>query len=53
MNDIVEQIKQVEEKYIELGKTLSDPDVIQDYNKFKELSKQHKSMEETVALYHE
>jgi len=53
MNDIVEQIRQIEEKYTELGKTLSDPEVIQDYNRFKELSKQHKSMEETVALYHE
>ena len=52
MNDIVEQIKQIEERYTELGKTLSDPDVIQDYNRFKELSKQHKSMEETVELYY-
>ncbi len=53
MNDIVEQIKQIEQKYVELGETLSDPAVIQDYNKFKELSKQRKSMEETVNIYHE
>ena len=53
MNDIVEQIKQIEQKYVELGETLSDPAVIQDYNKFKELSKQRKSMEETVEIYHE
>ena len=53
MNDIVEQIKQIEQKYIELGETLSDPAVIQDYNKFKELSKQRKSMEEAVEIYHE
>ena len=53
MKDMLEQILQIEKKYTELGITLSDPAVIQDYNKFKELSKQRKSMEETVNLYYE
>ena len=52
MNDMLDKIKQIEEKYNELGLTLSDPAVIQDYNRFKELSKQRKSMEETVELYY-
>ena len=52
MNDILDKIKKIEEKYNELGLTLSDPAVIQDYNRFKELSKQRKSMEETVELYY-
>ena len=32
---------------------MSDPAVIQDYNKFRDLSKQRKSMEETVELYYQ
>lgn len=53
MKDMLDQILQIEKKYKELGETLSDPAVIQDYNKFRDLSKQRKSMEETVELYYE
>ena len=53
MKDMLDKILQIEKRYIELGETLSDPAVIQDYNKFRDLSKQRKSMEETVALYYE
>ena len=52
MKDMLDKIKQIEEKYNELGLTLSDPAVIQDYNRFKDLSKQRKSMEETVEIYY-
>ena len=52
MKDMLDKIKQIEENYNELGLTLSDPAVIQDYNRFKDLSKQRKSMEETVELYY-
>ena len=52
MKDMMDKILQIEKKYNELGVTLSDPEVIQDYNRFKELSKQRKSMEETVELYY-
>ena len=51
MNDMLDKIKKIEEKYKELGITLSDPDVIADYNKFRDLSKQRKAMEETVETY--
>ena len=50
---MLDKIIQIEKKYIELGETLSDPAIIQDYNKFRDLSKQRKSMEETVELYYE
>ena len=50
---MLDQILQIEKRYKELGETLSDPAVIQDYNKFRDLSKQRKSMEETVELYYE
>ena len=52
MKDMLDKIIQIEQKYIELGETLSDPNVIADYNKFRDLSKQRKSMEETVELYY-
>ena len=52
MKDMLEKIKSIEKSYNELGVTLSDPEIIQDYNKFKQLSKKRKSMEETVELYH-
>lgn len=52
MKDMLEKILQIEKNYIELGQTLSDPAVIQDYNKFRDLSKQRKAMEETVELYY-
>src|SRR5574344_1683943 len=53
MKDMLDKILQIEKKYTELGETLSKPEVIQDYNKFKDLSKQRKSMEETVNLYYD
>lgn len=53
MKDMLDKILQIEKKYNELGVTLSDPAVIQDYNRFRDLSKQRKSMEETVELYYE
>ena len=52
MKDMLDKILQIEKKYNELGVTLSDPAVIQDYNRFRDLSKQRKSMEETVELYY-
>lgn len=53
MNDMLEKIKQIEKNYIELGILLSDPNTASDYEKFKELSKKRKAMEETVRTYTE
>ena len=52
MKDMLDKIKSIEKNYIELGKTLSNPEVIKDYEKFRDLSKARKSMEETVEIYH-
>jgi peptide chain release factor 1 len=52
MKDMLEKILQIEEKYTELGLMLSDPATTQDYEKFRDLSKQRKAMEETVRTYH-
>ena len=43
MKDMLEKIKSIEKSYNDLGVTLSDPEVIQDYNKFKQLSKKDKN----------
>lgn len=51
-NSIFEKVEQIEKKYQELGVALSDPNVIQDYEKFRDLSKQRKTMEETVEIYY-
>ena len=48
---MLDKILQIEEKYVELGTILSDPNVIADYEKFRDLSKQRKAMEETVEVY--
>ena len=49
---MLDKILQIEKNYNELGLLLSDPATAQDYNKFRDLSKQRKSMEETVELYY-
>ena len=51
MEEMMDKILKIEEKYIELGEILSKPEIIQDYNKFRDLSKQRKSMESTVELF--
>ncbi len=53
MKDMLEKIQKIEKNYIELGILLSDPKTAQDYEKFRDLSKQRKAMEETVKTYNE
>ena len=53
MKDMLDKIIQIEKNYMEIGESLSDPNIIQDYAKFRDLSKQRKSMEETVELFHQ
>ena len=52
MKDMLPKILEIAKSFDELGLKLSDPDVINDYNEFKKLSKTRKSMEETVEIYH-
>lgn len=47
-----EKVEKIEKRYQELGVILSDPAVIQDYEKFRDLSKQRKTMEETVEIFY-
>ena len=48
-----EKVSQIEKRYQELGVILSKPEIIQDYEKFRDLSKQRKTIEETVNIYYQ
>lgn len=48
-----ERLKIIKEKYIELEKELSTPEVLSDFHKLKELSKQKSDLEEIVNKYDE
>lgn len=48
-----ERLKIIKEKYLELERELSNPDVLSDFQKLKELSKQKSDLEETVTKYEE
>ena len=48
-----ERLKIIKEKYLELEALLSDPEVLSDFQKLKELSKQKSDLEETVNKYEE
>ena len=43
----------IEEKYNELTKDLSNPEILNDFNKVKELSKEQSDLEETYKTYQE
>ena len=46
-----ERLETILKKYNELSKQLADPEVLSNYNKLKELSKEHKDLEEPVNKY--
>ena len=48
-----ERLDAVVLKYDELTKELTSPEVLNDYNKLKKLSKEHKDLEETAMKYNE
>ena len=47
------KLDHVERRYNELSTMLSNPDVIQDQNRFRELSKEHSELEALVKTYQE
>ena len=48
-----ERLDAVKTKYEELSKELTNPEVLNDYNKLKKLSKEQKDLEETYNKYNE
>ena len=52
-NSMFEKVEKIEKKKQKIGIILSKTEVIQDYEKFRDLSKQRKTMEETVNIYYQ
>ncbi len=50
---MIERLETILEKYNELQKELTNPEIISDYNKLKTLSKESSDLEETVKKYEE
>ena len=48
-----ERLKIIKEKYVELERELATPEVLSDFQRLKELSKQKSDLEETVGKYDE
>lgn len=48
-----DKLEKVKERYIEIAGLLSNPEVISDQNKFRELSKEYSDIEEIVQAYDE
>ena len=48
-----DRLEQIEARYEELGRQLSDPTLVNDQKKFQATAKQHRDMEPTVEKYRE
>ena len=50
---MIERLNAIEDRYEEINKLLMDPEVVSDIKKLTELSKEQRSIEETVNVYRE
>ncbi|VAV84438.1 Peptide chain release factor 1 [hydrothermal vent metagenome] len=48
---ILDRLAELETRYDELGKLLSDPDIISDQNKYREYSREHSHLSEIMEAY--
>lgn len=53
MNDVLDRLQAVENRYEKLNELLSDPVIISDSNKLREYSKEQSDIQETVEVYRE
>ncbi|PER28799.1 peptide chain release factor 1 [Bacillus sp. AFS054943] len=53
MNDVLDRLQAVEDRYEKLNELLSDPEIISDTNKLREYSKEQSDIQETVEVYRE
>ncbi|PDY47410.1 peptide chain release factor 1 [Bacillus pseudomycoides] len=53
MNDVLDRLQAVEDRYEKLNELLSDPEVISDSNKLREYSKEQSDIQEKVEVYRE
>lgn len=50
---MLKKLQEIQEKYEEIGQSLSTPEIISNQKEFQKLMKQHSSMEEVVLKYRE
>ena len=48
-----DKLEEVEKRYIELTKMISDPEIISNQNEWQKLMKEHASIEDVVKKYKE
>ena len=48
---MIERLEAIKDKYEELTKELTNPEVLNDYNQLRKLSKEQKNLEETYNKY--
>jgi peptide chain release factor 1 len=49
---MLKALEKVEERYKELEKQLSDPEIVNDHNKMREVAKEHSELESIVRKFH-
>ena len=50
---MIERLEEIKKKYLEIKEELTKPEILNDYNKLKELSKESSDLEEIVNTYQE
>ncbi len=50
---MIEKLRQMKEKFVELTRLISEPDVIADIDRWKKLCKEHSDMQEIIEKYDE
>ncbi len=48
---MIDKLKAMEEKYMELNDKLSDPEIMQDQSRYQKLAKQHSDLEPVILLF--
>jgi peptide chain release factor 1 len=49
---MIDRLEEIEKRYLEIEHTLSDPDIMKDQGKYKELMQEHASMRDAVEVFH-
>ena len=50
---MLKKLQEIQDRYEELGQSLSDPEIISNQKEFQKRMKQHRSMEEVVEKFRE
>ncbi|MFM7566717.1 MAG: PCRF domain-containing protein, partial [Flavobacteriales bacterium] len=51
MNDLLSKLEAIHFRFIEVGKMITDPDIIADMARFVKLSKEYRDLEELETYY--